>query len=194
MRESPRTQGFYVDIGCHGPKRGNNTYWLYERGWSGILVDVEDEKVMSCKFARPRDTAVKIAVTDYEGQVTVYADKAFSTTATIIGPSGRHAGKNSYSRDVPATTLSKLLTVLGAPLKFELLSIDTEGSDLKVLRGLDFTIYQPTYICVEEFYKDSVLDLETSEVNKLLVRNGYRLVSVAGFSLIYKSNNASTNR
>lgn len=191
MQESLQTKGFYVDIGCHAPRRGNNTYWLYKRGWRGILVDVEDEKVMSCKFVRPRDTAVKIAVTDHEGQVTVYADKAFSTTATINKPSGKYAGKNSHSRNVQATTLAKLLTVLGAPNKFELLSIDTEGSDLQVLRGLDFTIYRPTYICVEEFYKDSVLDLETSEVNKLLVRNGYRLVSVAGFSLIYKSNDVN---
>jgi FkbM family methyltransferase len=186
MKERLGTKGFYVDIGCHGPRRGNNTYWLYKRGWKGILVDIEDEKVLSCRLARPRDTTQKCAVTDHEGTVQVYSDKPFSTTSTIIAPDVDKPNVKASSSDVRATTLTKLLADLMAPNRFELLSIDTEGSDLNVLRGLDFKIFQPTFICVEELYKESILDIEASEVNELLVHNGYHLISVAGFSLIYK--------
>ena len=190
MQELLGTKGFYVDIGCHGPRRGNNTYWLYKRGWQGILVDIEEEKVLSCRLARPRDTSRKCAVTDHEGSVRVYSDKPFSTTSTIIAPTADKPSVRASSSDVQATTLTKLLTDVVAPNRFELLSIDTEGSDLNVLRGLDFEIFRPTFICVEELYKDSVLDIEASEVIKLLVRKGYHLISVAGFSLIYKLANS----
>lgn len=186
MQERLGTKGFYADIGCHGPRRGNNTYWLYKRGWQGILVDIEEEKVLSCRLARPRDTTRKCAVTDHEGSVQVYSDKPFSTTSTIIAPQADKPSVRAFSSNVQATTLTKLLKDVEAPNRFELLSIDTEGSDLNVLRGLDFEIFRPTFICVEELYKDSVLDIEPSEVNKLLVRKGYHLISVAGFSLIYK--------
>lgn len=190
MQELLGTKGFYVDIGCHGPRRGNNTYWLYKRGWQGILVDIEEEKVLSCRLARPRDTTRKCAITDQEGSVQVYSDKPFSTTSTIIAPPTDKPSVRASSSNVQATTLTKLLTDVVAPNRFELLSIDTEGSDLNVLRGLDFEIFRPTFICVEELYKVSVLDIEASEVNKLLVRKGYHLISVAGFSLIYKLANS----
>jgi len=190
MQENLRTKGFYVDIGCHGPRRGNNTYWLYKRGWSGLLVDIEDEKIMSCRLARIRDTTRKCAVTDHEGTVKVYSEKPFSTTTTIIEPNVAKPGVRTSLTDVEATTLTKLLTDVVAPNRFALLSIDTEGSDLNVLKGLDFKKFRPIYICVEELYKDSIFDLEVSEVNKLLVHEGYRLASVAGFSLIYKLANS----
>jgi hypothetical protein len=51
-------KGFYVDVGCHHPKRGSNTYRLYKSGWKGILVDMEDDKVLAAKLARSRDVVI----------------------------------------------------------------------------------------------------------------------------------------
>jgi hypothetical protein len=36
--------GRYVDVGCHHPRRGSNTYGLYKKGSSGILIDLEKPK------------------------------------------------------------------------------------------------------------------------------------------------------
>ena len=33
------SNGFYVDIGCHHPKRFSNTYLLYKKGWKGVNID-----------------------------------------------------------------------------------------------------------------------------------------------------------
>ena len=32
-------KGFYLDIGSGDPVRGSNTFFLYKKGWSGILID-----------------------------------------------------------------------------------------------------------------------------------------------------------
>lgn len=186
MGDLTRYPGFYVDVGAHGPRRGNNTYWLYRRGWRGILIDIEDEKVLACKLARPRDIVVNAAISNLEGQATVYSDKSFSTTATII-PSAEKSGEQGVARNVVrVTTLTSLLNELSAPKTFGLLSIDTEGSDLNVLLGLDFEQFKPIYICVEEIIKKDILEIRHSELHRYLTNEGYQLVSLAGYSLIYR--------
>ena len=38
-------KGFYVDIGAFNPIRGSNTYLLYQKGWSGINVDADENSI-----------------------------------------------------------------------------------------------------------------------------------------------------
>ena len=34
-----KTEGLYVDVGAHHPKRFSNTYLFYKKGWRGINID-----------------------------------------------------------------------------------------------------------------------------------------------------------
>ena len=40
-----KRDGFYVDVGCFHPKKHSNTYFLYKRGWRGVNIDMEEEKI-----------------------------------------------------------------------------------------------------------------------------------------------------
>ena len=42
--------GIFVDVGSHHPKRGSNTYFFYKRGWRGLLIDLEKDKVLAAKL------------------------------------------------------------------------------------------------------------------------------------------------
>ena len=35
-------KGFYVDIGAHHPIQRNNTNLLYQKGWEGINIDINE--------------------------------------------------------------------------------------------------------------------------------------------------------
>ena len=59
-----RRDGFYPDIGCHHPIRLNNTYRLYRRGWSGVVVDASPMYEPEFARVRPRDTFVHSGVGD----------------------------------------------------------------------------------------------------------------------------------
>src|SRR6516162_3012208 len=48
-------RGFYVDVGAFDPVTGSNTLLLFKRGWSGINIDVGEEKITRFRRLRPRD-------------------------------------------------------------------------------------------------------------------------------------------
>ena len=48
-------KGFYIDIGAHHPIQRNNTNLLFQRGWEGINIDVNDFSIDLFNFLRPKD-------------------------------------------------------------------------------------------------------------------------------------------
>jgi FkbM family methyltransferase len=181
-----KKSGFYVDIGCHNPRRGSNTYNFYKKGWHGLLVDLDPEKIYACRMIRRRDKALVAAVSDKNEPVTVYAPDHFSVLATIDPNSKRDGFKEL--RTVVSRTLTEILDEINAPNLFELLCIDAEGVDFAVLRGLDFQRYKPEFICIEIWESSAGLNsLTNSDIHQFLLSKDYSLASWAGMSAIYKN-------
>lgn len=178
--------GFYVDVGCHHPRRGSNTYRFYRKGWRGLLIDMEEDKVLSCQLARPRDKSILAAVSDQEDVASIYTPKRYSVMATI-SPNDDQLRQYQKSREIVTRQLTSILDGQGVPQRFELLSVDAEGADLKILKGLDFQRYQPQLICVEEHRGATAEDLMKTELYIFLASQGYNLVGLAGFSMIFKA-------
>ncbi len=177
--------GRYVDVGCHHPRRGSNTYGLYKKGWLGILIDLEECKVKANQMARRRDKVILAAVSDREEWLNIYSDKKYSTNTTIKGQDD-HDGKSLIGR-IKTQTLTKILDENHFPAQFELLSIDVEGVDFEVLKGLDLGIYQPEIICIENWKAQSGIDaILSSKTHQHLVKQNYRLIALTGLSTIYK--------
>ena len=45
-----KNKGFFVDVGCHHPKRFSNTAALYRKGWSGINLDADLKTIRLFNF------------------------------------------------------------------------------------------------------------------------------------------------
>lgn len=182
-----KCDGRYVDVGCHHPRRGSNTYGLYKKGWSGILIDLEECKVKANQMARVRDRVVLAAVSDKEVWLDIYSDKKYSTNTTIKRQDDQD-GKALIGR-IKTQTLTKILEENHFPAQFELLSIDVEGVDFEVLKGLDLKIYQPEIICIENWKALSGIDaILGSETHQYLIKQNYQLIALTGLSTIYKLN------
>jgi FkbM family methyltransferase len=158
-----------------------------------LLIDLEEMKVLACRLRRRRDTAVVAAVSDREQDVSIYSPGEFSTNATInLSSVADPRGYRPIGR-IHTTTLTHLLTAHQVPRDFELLSVDVEGADHEVIKGLDFERYRPRVICVENW--ESVRGIEavlTSAIHRLLADNRYSLTGWAGLSTIYKKQNEET--
>ncbi len=177
--------GRYVDVGCHHPRRGSNTYGLYKKGWSGILIDLEKTKVLANQLLRRRDKVIFAAVSDVEEWIEIFSDKYFSTNTTIKMNSDL-TNMQSIGR-IKTQTLTNLLNEQNFQKRFELLSIDVEGVDLQVLRGLDLRRYQPQVICIENWNsKDGISAIMSSEIHKHLINQDYELIAFSGLSTIYQ--------
>ncbi len=180
-----KRNGHYVDVGCHHPRRGSNSYGLYKKGWSGILIDLEECKVKANQMARRRDQVVLAAVSDKEEWLDIYSDKKYSTNTTIKRQDDQN--EKSFIGRIKTQTLTKILEENHFPTHFELLSIDVEGVDFEVLKGLDLKIYQPQIICIENWKALSGVDaILGSETHQYLIKQNYQLIALTGLSTIYK--------
>lgn len=56
---------------------------------------------------------------------------------------------STYTVRVPARTLTSILDEVAPGREIDLLSLDVEGMEALVLRGLDFGRYAPRYLCIE---------------------------------------------
>ncbi|MBV9216684.1 MAG: FkbM family methyltransferase [Acidobacteria bacterium] len=173
-----KTDGVYVDVGCYHPKKFSNTYSLYKRGWRGVNIDAEAQKIELFKIARPKDHNVVAAVSDVVGKASLHPGGLGST----VGESDP-TDRNAVS--VTTRTLNDILAESPyAGRQIDVLSIDVEGMDARVLRSLDIDAYRPKIILVEDHHLsiDQILETETY---KILNNAGYVLRSWAFYTLIF---------
>jgi FkbM family methyltransferase len=167
----------YLDIGAHHPIFSNNTYFLYERGSRGVLVEPNPALHDLLEKIRPRDVLVRAGI-----GVTAQTEADYY----VIAPDADQL--NTFSREqaedlvkrlnyriervlkVPLINVNELMLKHwnGAP---NLLSLDTEGFDLPILRSLDFKRLRPDVVCVETLAIGGRRVL--AEILQLMGDNGY---------------------
>jgi FkbM family methyltransferase len=179
-----KEKGFYVDIGAHHPIHRNNTQLLFNSGWSGINIDVNQFSIDLFNFLRPNDLNLLAAISDNEGEITFYYQKKFSQlNTTDKNIAHEHFNGNFKERLVKCQTIHNILTNSKyKEAKIDFLNIDVEGAEMKVLKTLNFEIYDPSIICIEILgYRD--LDrkerenkIKDDEIFKYLISKNYKKV------------------
>lgn len=176
---------FFVDVGCYHPTKGSNTYALYRRGWRGINIDLDPDKIGTFLLRRPADISIVAAVSDRIETLNVFSDKWYSTRATLDPAIGQSPGFNRHAQ-VQTTTLTAIIdATIYQNRKIDLLSVDVEGFDLRVLQGLDFTRYAPAVVLVESLLTTLEDNLD-SDLHRFMTRQGYVLANWVGFTLFYR--------
>jgi FkbM family methyltransferase len=96
----------------------------------------------------------------------------FAELSTIDAYSGRDLHGKSRSRgrryEVRTISLNDLLAKYDAPSEIDYLSIDTEGSELEILKNLDFSRYSFRVISCEHNFTAA-----REEIKSLLEEHGY---------------------
>jgi len=148
-----RSEGFYVDIGANNPIIGNNTHRFYARGWNGINVEPNPHCHSLLMEKRPRDINLQVAASDENGfsELNYIGDDTSITSLSFNFARKMAAEFNSkiYTAAVETKRLATILEENKVNHRIDFLSIDAEGSDLKVLKGNDWNRYRPTLVIVE---------------------------------------------
>ncbi|CAN5673388.1 hypothetical protein BH11MYX1_BH11MYX1_00760 [soil metagenome] len=156
--------GFFVEAGANDGLRQSNTYWFEKfRNWRGVLVEGVPELARACRKNRPRSRVFEVALVGDEAtdHVTMQTANLMSVVQGAFASAEadaahvkkgaavqRLAPEEVRSIRVSARTLTSVLSEV-RPARFDLLSLDVEGFELEVLRGLDLARYKPRYILVE---------------------------------------------
>ena len=157
--------GFFVEIGAADGKNNSNTISLEAIGWSGLLVEPISHNVSAIKKLRTAPVYAGV-VAKQAGEIKFF-EKKNSDLSTTLKP---RFYQPSITSVVPAITGNELFAHYDVPNDFDILSVDTEGSELDVLHTIDFSIYRPKFICVEHNYRPG------NEAQDYLKQFGYKQI------------------
>ena len=158
-------------------------YYLIE-GWSGINIDVNQFSIDLFNFLRPNDINLLTAISDQEGEITFYYQKKFSQLNTTDKKIAMNIFNGNFKeRLVKCQTIHNILTNSKyKEVKIDFLNIDVEGAEMKVLKTLNFEIYDPKVICIEILgyrelgSKEREIRIKNDEIYRYLLRKNYKKV------------------
>jgi len=178
-------KGFYVDVGSNDPRRLNNTYYFYKRGWRGINIEPDPVCYSKLLKYRPEDINLNIGISDIPGNLNFYFFFPSLLNTFSKDAADRYVSLGYQLNKVSRVKVRKLDDVLEKylPLKtsIDILCIDTEGYDYKVLRSIDLKRFKPMLICVERSK-----DVTTSNIEEILDEHAYSLLYSNGSNSIYR--------
>ena len=173
-----------VDVGARGQERSNSFDLLKHFRWRGLLVEANPELAEQIRTAfAGLDIALEIcAASDYEGEATFHLginDDVSSRDSSYALGWGDTRGEIT----VQVCRLPTLLERHAIPRDFDLLSLDIEGEDIKVLNDTVAAGWTPRWVIIEasnDFVVRTLYDAPFSDA----VRSAYSIVGQTPANLI----------
>lgn len=173
------SRGYYVDIGAYHPTRLSNTYRFYRKGWRGVVVEPNPETEEMFHKIRPKDIYIAAGI-GLENTTIDYYRYLIPALNTFSPVQVKENKKSNYSAEkvvkIKVWGIKEFLKKF-VKQKIDLLSLDVEGWDEKILKNW-YWRYKPRIICVENL-KDW----------KLLKKLGYKLYFKTKHNLIFSLKN-----
>ncbi len=185
-----KKRGIYIDVGCHHPFINNNTFLLYKNGWRGINIDLDFSSIDMFDYFRPKDINKQKAVSNIKGSADFFFFHNRAPKNTISKNSGKGA---KVIKKIKTDTLNNIIKDTGLSInRIDFLSIDVEGNELNVLKGLNFKKYKPKVIVLEfidpsikEFYENKIENIMKSQIYKFMIKKRYKLVNWIHDDLVF---------
>jgi len=177
--------GYFVELGANdGVTQSNSLYFEKHRNWGGLLVEPAPQNFLKCRQNRSARNSIYCAACvsfDYGNEFVriVYAN-LMSTPVSLesdiqdprahaeMGDRFLGSGETVFEFGAVARTLNSLLLDANAPKQIDFLSLDVEGAELEVLKGVDHQIFRFKYLLVE--------CRDFARLSAYLEKQGYRFV------------------
>lgn len=173
--------GTFFEVGANNGVEASNTAYL-ERycGWRGILVEATPHKFVECVRNRRRADVIHAALTPkafdaafieitYSNLMSITAlseisiDTHVAAGAGFLGTESRLSGTKFLA---PARTVDAILAERGYP-EIDFFSLDVEGAELQVLKGIDFSRSRPRHFLIEA--------RDPAVIGAFMTQHGYRM-------------------
>ena len=180
-------RGCYLDVGASMPIGDSNTYALYEKGWRGVAMEPLPYR-QEWEQARPEDVFLNAAAGEETGYLTLQVfdemQQVSSGSPSNVADWQKHGKRPSRSVEVPMFTLDHVIAKHVPGRALHLLSIDVEGMEHQVLKGLSLNVHRPWVVVVEATVPGSAVPAH-QEWESLLLNAGYSMTYFDGLNRFY---------
>lgn len=185
----PLEECTYLDLGANHPCEMSNTWFFYQQGASGVLVDANPKLAKELQHERPRDRVVNACVGPVSGETLdfhVLSADGLSAPGDVTevlraNPSVR------VLETIPMQTVSvnDLMQQLGSAPR--ILNLDIEGMEMEILRSIDFAAYRPMVMIVEmiPYAKHLVVGQKNQDILQFMQSRGYVEYAFTGINSIF---------
>jgi FkbM family methyltransferase len=158
--------GYFVELGANdGHFQSNTLYYEQSRGWRGILIEPAPVLCQRCRenrsranhvvnaacvsFTYPAETVELIYSNAMSVSLHVETDLVDPAAHAELGRQFLRSDETLFNFRAPARTLNSVLVEANAPRRIDFLSLDVEGAEIEVLKGINHEAFRFRYMLIE---------------------------------------------
>jgi FkbM family methyltransferase len=166
----------YLDIGANNAFRLSNTALFYKNGGSGVLVEPNPELANKLRFMRGKKDLILECGVHFSGEseadLFIMDWDVLSTFSSEEADRYIKTGRKLKNKiRVPLMGINEILAIAG-PVDF--MSIDVEGLDESILRGINWSTHRPTCVCAETItYETTAQPTKLHDLIEYMINQDY---------------------
>ena len=184
-----KNNGFYLDIGCYHPTMYNNTCLLFNNGWRGMNIDLNQTSIDLFNIARPKDLNICTAISKHQKTIKYYHDHLFSPINTIdknFYEMHKEINTNMEFREVQSNNINNILENYEISKKIDFINIDIEGVDLEVLEQIDLKKHKTDLLAIETHLISGAPSKDSKGIYDHLIKANFELFKRMGPTSLFK--------
>lgn len=191
MKGIPLSECSYLDLGANHPKVMSNTYFFYERGARGVLVEANPELADELKNERSGDIVLNKCISDKSGEKLDFnilnldgLSKVGDVSDILLENPDARIEKTVKLETVSVNDIIEEYFSGKAPL---ILNLDIEGLERQILDSIDFEKYRPMIMIIEmiPYSKKLVTGQKDTELLEYVKSKGYDEYAFTGINSIF---------
>jgi FkbM family methyltransferase len=157
-------KGVCVEVGAYDGRAGSNTLHFEEKGWKCLCVEPIPKQYEKCRAIRKEVVNCCVGETNRDSEVfTIFKIGSNGENESAISSlepdvrlieSHKHLLHTTEQILVKVKTLTTILDEANFPTTIDFISIDTENTELNVLKGFDFNKYTVSIFLIENNYNE----------------------------------------
>ncbi len=181
----------YLDLGANQPVAMSNTYFFYERGARGVLLEANPLLIPALKNQRSGDIVLNQAVTAKSGETVTFHILNLDGLSKIGDISdileANPGAKLEQSIQIETICYNDIITRYFDKKAPVILNLDIEGLEMPILQSMNFDLYRPLFIIIEmiPYSKKLTAGIKNQELFHYLNSQNYIEYAFTGINSIF---------